>query len=139
MSMMTRHDTGNPGHPLRVLVVDDEEPVRRYVERVLAGAGHDVITAADASQAMQVSVDAYDVLVTDLMMPEITGDELARRLRQTRPTLKVLYLTGFSDRLFREKMVLWEGEAFLDKPCSVRGLQEAVSLLCYGTIAHPAP
>ena len=60
------------------------------------------------------------------MMPQMTGDELARRLRQQEPSLKVLYLTGFSDRLFKEKVTLWQDEAFLDKPCSVQGCIEAV-------------
>ena len=71
------------------------------------------------------------------MMPQMTGDELARRLRQTEPALKVLYLTGFSDRLFKEKVTLWQDEAFLDKPCSVKGLLEAVSLLLFGRFDVP--
>jgi two-component system cell cycle sensor histidine kinase/response regulator CckA len=78
--------------------------------------------------------------VTDVMMPKMTGDELARRLRQNQPGLKVLYLTGFSDRLFKEKVTLWQDEAFLDKPCSVKGLLEAVSLLVSGHVnAEPPP
>jgi two-component system, cell cycle sensor histidine kinase and response regulator CckA len=74
------------------------------------------------------------VLVTDLMMPGMSGDELARRLRQREPRLKVLYLTGFSDHLFKEKSTLWADEAFLEKPCSVNGLLEAVSLLLSGRL-----
>jgi two-component system cell cycle sensor histidine kinase/response regulator CckA len=76
-----------------------------------------------------------DVLVTDLMMPQMSGDELARRLRQSEPAIKVLYLTGYSDKLFKEKVMLWEDEAFLDKPCSVKGLQQAVSLLTFGKLS----
>jgi CheY-like chemotaxis protein len=75
---------------------------------------------------------SVDVLVTDMMMPEMLGDQLARRLRQLHPALKVLYVTGFSDRLFAEKLTLWEGEAFLEKPCTPTGLLEAMSLLLYG-------
>src|SRR5688572_2153488 len=116
-----------PGRPLRVLVVDDEESVRRLVERVMREAGHDTITAEDGNQALERAQDpgAFDILVTDVMMPGMAGDELARRLRQNEPGLKVLYLTGYSDTLFKEKVTLWEGEAFLDKPCSVKGLREA--------------
>ena len=44
----------------------------------------------------------------------------------------MLYLTGYSDRLFKEKATLWQDEAFLDKPCSVKGLRQAVSLLLFG-------
>ena len=61
-------------------------------------------------------------------MPEMTGAELALRLRQDDPDLKVLYLTGYSDRLFAEKIRLCDEEAFLEKPCSVAGLLQAVSL-----------
>jgi DNA-binding NarL/FixJ family response regulator len=68
------------------------------------------------------------------MMPGMTGDELARRLRQSEPELKVLYLTGYSDRLFREKTMLCADEAFLGKPCSMKGLREAVSLLLFGKV-----
>jgi FixJ family two-component response regulator len=64
----------------------------------------------------------------------MSGDELVRRLRGSEPNLKVLYLTGFSDHLFKEKVTLWADEAFLDKPCSPKGLLEAVSLLVSGRI-----
>lgn len=126
--------------PLQVLVVDDEPAVRRFVDRVLRDAGYMTSTAGDGTEAVEVAakMPKVDVLVTDLMMPKMTGDELARRLRLSVPSLKVLYLTGYADRLFKEKVTLWEGEAFLDKPCSVQGLQEAVSLLAYGHFVAPS-
>ncbi len=118
----------------RVLIVDDEEPVRRFVSRVLIGAGMTTWCAADGAEALRIAsaVGKLDLLLTDLMMPSMTGDELARRLRLTDPDLKILYLTGFSDRLFAERSALWEGEAFLDKPCTIKGLLEAVSLAARG-------
>ena len=58
-------------------------------------------------------------------------------MRAQRPSLKVLYLTGFSDRLFKEKVTLWADEAFLEKPCSVKGLLEAVALLLSDQFASP--
>jgi two-component system cell cycle sensor histidine kinase/response regulator CckA len=133
---MKRHDHGS----LTVLVVDDEEPVRRFVERVLREAGYQTATAGDGPEALEVAqrLGHFDLLLTDVMMPQMTGDELARRLRQSEPSLRVLYLTGFSDRLFKEKVTLWEDEAFLDKPCSVKALSEAVSLLLFGTCQTPA-
>ena len=117
-----------------VLVVDDEEAVRKLVERVLREGGYRTAMAADGAEAIEVAskLDMLDILVTDVMMPQMQGDELARRLRQRQPGLKVLYLTGYSDQLFKDKITLWEDEAFLDKPCSVKGLLEAVSLLLYG-------
>lgn len=121
---------------LTVLVVDDEESVRRFVERVLQDAGYRTALASDGPEAIEAAarLGSFDLLVTDVMMPQMTGDELARRLRMTEPKLKILYLTGYSDRLFKDKVTLWEDEAFLDKPCSVKSLMEAVSLLLLGRL-----
>ncbi len=117
-----------------VLVVDDEEAVLRFVDRVLRDAGYKTATATNGPEAIEVAkkIGPLGALVTDVMMPGMTGDELARLLRQSEPALKVLYLTGYSDRLFKEKNMLWADEAFLDKPCTVKGLREAVSLLITG-------
>jgi CheY-like chemotaxis protein len=137
------HITGaNPLPPsaVHVLVVDDEEPVRKFVDRVLREAGYKTTLASDGPEAIEAAkrMQSLDILVTDVMMPQMTGDELARRLRQTEQRgLKVLYLTGFSDRLFKEKVTLWEDEAFLDKPCGVKGLLQAVSLLLFGRVEAP--
>jgi two-component system cell cycle sensor histidine kinase/response regulator CckA len=126
----------NAFRPLRVLVVDDEEPIRRFVERVLTDAGHRTTLAVDGEDALKVAKahGPFDLLLTDVNMPNLMGDELARRLRKDDPSLKVLYLTGFSDLLFKEKVTLWEDEAYLDKPCSVKGLLEAISLLAFGRV-----
>jgi two-component system cell cycle sensor histidine kinase/response regulator CckA len=130
---------GVPSRPLSVLVVDDDDLVRKFVERVLREAGYQTATAPDGPEAIGVAatLETFDILVTDLMMPQMTGDELARRLRVSTPGVKVLYLTGFSDRLFKEKVTLWADEAFLDKPCSVKGLLQAVSLLLFGRFEMP--
>jgi CheY-like chemotaxis protein len=122
-----------------VLVVDDEPSVVRFVERALSEYGYQTVTASDGPEAIDAAEEhgAFDLLVTDLMMPQMAGDELARRLRTSRPEMKVLYLTGFSDRLFKEKVSLWADEAFLDKPCSMKGLLEAVSLLLHGRVIAP--
>lgn len=131
-----------PTKTLRVLIVDDEEPVRKFVERVLREAGYETRLASDGPEALEVAKNGapIDILVTDLMMPQMNGDELARRMRLEEPTVKVLYLTGFSDRLFKDKSTLWQDEAFLEKPCSVKGLLQAVSLLYSGKLeADPNP
>jgi two-component system cell cycle sensor histidine kinase/response regulator CckA len=122
--------------------VDDEEPVRKFVDRVLREAGYRTALAGDGPEAIEVArgLGVFDILVTDVMMPEMSGDELARLLRQKEPAIKILYLTGYADRLFKEKVTLWEDEAYLDKPCSVKGLLQAVSLLLFGKLdGQPSP
>ena len=129
-----------PPTTTNVLIVDDEETVLKFVDRVLRDAGYATFLASDGPEAIEVArtMPSLDILVTDLMMPQMMGDELARNLRQTERGLKVLYLTGFSDRLFKSKVTLWEDEAYLDKPCSVKGLQQAVSLLLFGKFDSPS-
>jgi two-component system, cell cycle sensor histidine kinase and response regulator CckA len=119
-----------------ILIVDDEESVRAFVASVLSGAGYRIVLAGSGAEAIEQAgkTQPIDLLVTDVMMPQMTGDELARRLRLDDPALKILYLTGYSDRLFKDKVTLWEDEAFLDKPCSVQSLKEAVSLLLSGRV-----
>jgi CheY-like chemotaxis protein len=72
------------------------------------------------------------VLITDEMMPEMEGHELARRFRMQNPDLKVLYLTGFADRLFDAKDNMWAAEAYLDKPFTRDGLRQALAQLVFG-------
>jgi CheY-like chemotaxis protein len=120
--------------PGPVLIVDDEDAVVRFVDRVLRDAGYKTATASNGPDALEKAkkIGVLGALVTDVIMPGMTGDELARVLRQTEPGLKVLYLTGYSDRLFKEKSTLWADEAFLEKPCTIKGLTEALSLLMNG-------
>lgn len=118
----------------RVLVVDDEASIRSFAERVLRDGGYEVFVAPDGPAALTIveQQGRFDLFVIDLLMPLMRGDELARQLRQADPDVKVLYFTGYSDRLFREKSTLWENEAFIEKPVTMDGLLEAVSLLLYG-------
>ena len=140
MSRLTEgpsHQT--PPADIRILVVDDEDTVLQYANRVLRAAGYRPVLASSGAEALErvEAMGGCDVLLTDLMMPAMTGAELACRMRRSAPDLKVLYLTGFSDRLFATKPTLWENEAYLDKPCSIGGLLEAVSLILYGSCVAP--
>jgi CheY-like chemotaxis protein len=122
---------------LRVLIVDDEPQIRDLVSRVLTNAGYRVTTAEDGAAALAAVAKegTPDLLLTDLKMPMMDGDELAARLRQATPDLKVLYFTGYSQTLFTNRGLLWEGEAFLEKPCGPAALLEGVSLLLFGRLA----
>jgi CheY-like chemotaxis protein len=128
-------------NPIRVLVVDDEPQIREFVSRVLDDAGYKVTTAGDGPAAIALVEEhgAPDLLLTDFRMPQMNGDELAARLRQSLPDLKVLYLTGYSQALFDNRAVLWEGEAFLEKPCRGSELLEGVSMILFERVAPTAP
>ena len=127
----------------RVLVVDDEEPTRQVAERALQKGGYDVTAASNGHQALarvEQSPAPFDLYVLDIVMPAMTGIELAKHIRRRQPGAKVLYLTGYSDALFPSgKAMLSPNEAFLEKPSSVKGLLEAASLLLFGHIpaSHP--
>lgn len=83
-----------------VLIADDEEPVRRVASRLLARNGYDVREAANGTEALQILATAdgsIDLLVSDIIMPEMGGLELARRVAADFPGLPVLLISGYSD------------------------------------------
>lgn len=124
-----------------VLVVDDEPGVRALARRILEGGHYHVLEAGNGVEALEVIAGTarIDFLIADLDMPVMRGEEMAQKIRALRPDLRVLYVTAHSEQLFKERPELIEGEAFLDKPFTVRGLLEAVSLLKVGYINEPPP
>lgn len=122
-----------PETNLKVLVVDDEEAMRALVRRFLVD-DCEIAVAGGGAEALALVGDSCDieVLITDEMMPEMQGHELARRLRSRNPDVKVLYLTGFADRLFEAKDNMWAEEAYLDKPFTRDGLRQALAQLVFG-------
>jgi CheY-like chemotaxis protein len=123
----------------RLLVVDDEAPVLQLVSRILATDNYDVLSAESGEAALRLihesGLTALDLLVTDLMMPGMNGRELANLVRQTNPHVRVLYVTGFADSLFRGLQELGPGESFIEKPFGADGLLEATRLLMFNKIA----
>jgi two-component system cell cycle sensor histidine kinase/response regulator CckA len=117
-----------------VMIVDDERPVRSLQRRFLAEAGFSVVDAEDGAGAIALATDTVrpDVVVADVQMPGMNGEELAMRLRAVLPGVKVLFVTGHADALFDLRPTLGADEAYLEKPFTRAGLVEAVSLLLYG-------
>src|SRR5947209_3959841 len=119
--------------PAAILVVDDDAAIREFERRVLESHGYEVAEATNGVEGVAAILQKHpvDLLIADLDMPELGGDDMVRQIRAMRPELPVLYVTGHIDRLM-DARPLWEGEAFLEKPFSAEGLQQAVSLLLHG-------
>jgi two-component system cell cycle sensor histidine kinase/response regulator CckA len=113
----------------RVLVVDDDDGIRRFAERALRHGGYEVMTACDGFDAMRVTdtQPRFDLFIIDVVMPGMRGDELARRLRDRDPGIKVLYFTGYGDQFLALRPLLREHEAVLLKPVTVKDFLSAVS------------
>ncbi len=119
--------------PKRVLLVEDDRSVRRYLEVTLQRAGYEVLTAGDGLEAMKLALASpVDIVVTDAIMPHLTGQEFARFVRST-PKLSqipIVLLTGQENRQAiapAEKLV----DAFLYKPVKVEELKSCLAdLLC---------
>ena len=109
-----------------VLLVEDETQVRALVARVLRGAGYTVLEASDGEEALRLSAAvagrAIDVVVTDVVMPGLGGEDLAVRLRESHPGLKVLFVSGYTESGGALRSPLGEGMAFLEKPFTPRVL-----------------
>jgi two-component system, cell cycle sensor histidine kinase and response regulator CckA len=122
-----------------VLVVDDEAPIRVFAEKALTAGGYEPQSAANGPEALKLIAahGRFDLFVIDLTMPIMLGTELAEQIRRTYPNAKILYFTGYADRLFEEKRRLWQDEAFIEKPVEISGFLEAISLLLFGHIRGP--
>lgn len=123
-----------------VLVVDDDPMMLNVLGRILERENFELLIAASGPEALKALDDhggGLDLLVTDYAMPGMQGRELAERVRQRFPRVRVLYQTGFSDLLFDNCVELEDGAAFLEKPFTARGLREAARLVLFGTL-NPA-
>jgi PAS domain S-box-containing protein len=102
-----------------VLVVEDQTEVRRLITGVLASYGYQVLEAPSGSSALTKAKEypaRIDLLLTDVIMPDMTGKDVADRLRPARPEMKVLYVSGYSGEVIAHRGVLEAGVAYLPKP-----------------------
>ncbi len=109
--------------PDTVLLVEDEPLIRELSRDMLERQGFRVLVAASPMEAEQISrSSSFDMLITDITMPEITGPELASRLRHTRPALKVLYISGYADQPVNPQEFDSSVAGLLQKPFSADSL-----------------
>ncbi len=128
-----REEAVKPGEPPRgtetVLVVEDEEVVRTVVARMLRAAGYHVLTASNGGEGLLICEEHQEeihLLITDVVMPRMSGSQLAERLQRLRPGLPVLYMSGYTDNSIVHHGVLDLGPSFIGKPFSGLDLRKKV-------------
>jgi two-component system cell cycle sensor histidine kinase/response regulator CckA len=102
-----------------ILLVEDQAAIRMLLEDVLSEAGHQVVAAADGRAALELTqafTGAVDLLITDVVMPEMSGPDLASQIAPLRPGVIVLYMSGYTDHALLRKGAIEQGAAFLQKP-----------------------
>jgi CheY-like chemotaxis protein len=103
----------------RILLVEDEAAVRKFVRTMLERQGYTVVDAVDPAEALTLLRDrsqAVDLLLTDVIMPRMNGPELAEQAHAIRPDLPVLYMSGYTDRAIRLQDRLGGEAQFIQKP-----------------------
>ena len=114
----------------RVLIADDEEPMRKLVARAIAMDGHDTVTAQDGAEALEILTredGAFDLLLTDIQMPVMDGIALALSVARDFPRLTILLMTGFADQRERASNLNAIAHDVITKPFSVADIRTAVA------------
>lgn len=128
VSMPPRELAPRGGHET-VLLVEDEDVVRRLARDILQRQGYHVLEAACGADALTL-VEQYpgriDLMVTDVVMPRMSGPELADQLAPKRPGTRVLYLSGYTDHALLDRGALRQGVSFVQKPFTADGLTREV-------------
>jgi len=114
----------------RVLIVDDEDSMRMLVARAIAMDGHDVVTAEDGAEALEIlgsERGTFDLLLTDIQMPVMDGIALALAAARDFPRLTILLMTGFADQRERASGLNAIAHDVVTKPFSVADIRTAVA------------
>ena len=119
-----------------ILLVEDEEVVRQLANRILVTSGYKVLLASRGDEAEKICIE-YDgvihLLITDLVMPGLSGQELVQKIAGKRPGMKVLYMSGYTDQALHDTDIK-SGVGFLEKPFTPAGLQRRVREVLEGRI-----
>jgi two-component system cell cycle sensor histidine kinase/response regulator CckA len=112
----------------RILLVEDEDPVRAFATRALTNKGYEVLDANGGVAALELLAqqkeNSIDLLVTDVMMPDMDGPTVAKKIREQYPDLKIIFMSGYTEEKLKEHMGdnIW----FLAKPFTLKGLAEKI-------------
>ncbi len=128
-------NTGEKSPGGRILLVDDDESVLRMMTRMLTRVGHEVTPFSDPGEALSLfreAPDNHDLVITDMTMPGLTGDDLCRVLKEIRPDIPVVVCTGYSEKLGGDKAAAIGMDAVLMKPIVRDELEETVKTILEG-------
>jgi len=118
-----------------ILLVEDETDVRRVVSRMLTAGGYTVLEADGPSEALRLFADQgdrIDLLLTDVIMPEMNGSELSTRIARMKPGMKTLFMSGFAAGVIGDSGILPEGVNFLQKPFAPDALMARIARILTG-------
>jgi CheY-like chemotaxis protein len=113
----------------RILFIDDEPAIMKMAKQTLESLGYDVTSRASSIEALELfkkKKDRFDLVITDMTMPHMTGEKLAEELMQLRLDIPVILCTGFSSRIDEQKALAIGIRAFISKPFIKRELAEAI-------------
>ena len=108
-----------------ILFVEDEDSLRTVIGDFLTGSGYHMLTATNGHDALAIAAahdGPIDLLLTDVTMPQMPGTELARKIRATRPQIKVIFISGYSETTLEPFDMNAPGTALLQKPFTIRVL-----------------
>ena len=107
----------------KIILAEDDEDMRRFLARALERAGHQVSSFAEGASAFEEIKQAdFDLLLTDIVMPEMDGIELARRAAELDPSLKIMFITGFAAVALHPDFKAPKDAKILSKPFHLRDL-----------------
>jgi two-component system cell cycle sensor histidine kinase/response regulator CckA len=125
-----------------VLVVDDEPDVLHLIQSILTEEGYEVIAAGSADRAIKAFARMArrpDLLLTDVVMPGMSGPMLVEHLLGIEPNLKVLFMSGYDNRHVVQRYVVEKGFRLISKPFTVKGLRMAINEVIDGSAAQKEP
>ena len=114
----------------RIILAEDDSSMRKFLARAIEKAGHEVIAVSDGAKALPlVEAGEFDLLLTDIVMPEMDGIELAQRAVRRKPDVKVMFITGFAAVAMHEKSRTPRSAKVFSKPFHLKDLIAQIELL----------
>ena len=129
----------SPNHNT-IIIVDDEECIRRFVVRILSTSGYNILEAHNAEQALALAeTNDFDLLLTDIVMPGMDGIELAELISKKRPHSKILFMSGYSGKFEKNTNACSEEINFIQKPFKISDLIKLIKTILIKTTPRPDP